>query len=266
MDSNKPKKKFGQNFLNSDVVLKRIIKDSGVTKSDTVIEIGPGRGALTKYLVGSAKNVFAFEIDLGLKAYLSPLEQLNPNLLVTYQDILEVDLDDFIEKNITGDVKVIANIPYYITSPIIFKLLETKRVSEMTLLIQKEVADRLASKPNSKDYSGITVIIQAMAKVEKLIQVKRTSFYPAPNVDSTVIKLTKKDLNGLIVDVPLFTKLVKASFKQKRKTLLNNLEEMSDMKKEQLLLKLQAIDPKYDQFTRAESLSLDDFILMSNRW
>lgn len=266
MDLNKPKKKFGQNFLNSDGILRRIIFDSGVQKEDTIIEIGPGRGALTKHLVKAAKKVYAFEIDTSLKHYLDPIEAESNNLSIVYEDILEVDLEAFIKERIGSDVKVIANIPYYITSPIIFKLLEIESVKEMTLLIQKEVADRLASSPNSKDYSGVSVIIQALASVDKLFHVKRTAFYPVPNVDSTVIKLTRHQNQDNIHDAKQFTELVKASFKQKRKTLLNNLEAYYGLSKADLLNKLKKVNEKYDQFTRAEGLSLDDFIEISNRW
>lgn len=266
MDLNKPKKKFGQNFLNSDGILRRIITDSGVKKEDTIIEIGPGRGALTKHLVKAAKKVYAFEIDTSLQNYLSPIEAASDNLSIIYEDILEVDLEAFIKDHIGSNVKVIANIPYYITSPIIFKLLEIESVKEMTLLIQKEVADRFSSGPNSKDYSGVSVIIQALAKVDKLFHVKRTAFYPIPNVDSTVIKLTRHENQDKIHNTKQFTELVKASFKQKRKTILNNLEAYYGLSKAELLVKLNSIDNKYDQFTRAESLSLDDFIKMSNGW
>lgn len=267
MDTNRPKKKFGQNFLQSDVILKKIITESNLTIHDHVIEIGPGRGALTKYLVKSAKSLTAFEIDTTLTDYLHPIEQTNPNFKVIYQDILEVNLDDYIKTNIGEPVKVIANIPYYITSPIIFKLLESKWVSEATLLIQKEVADRLIANELSGDYGALSIIINYQAEVKKLIQVKRTAFYPVPNVDSTVIQIKKhRKYLDQIEDETLFVKLVKASFTQKRKTLINNLVELSGLSKEELLLKLKSIDPKYDHFTRAEGLSMNDFIKLANGW
>lgn len=267
MDTNRPKKKFGQNFLQSDQILKKIIFESGVTLEDDVIEIGPGRGALTKYLVKASKSLTAFEIDTTLEGYLRPLEGLNPNFKVIYKDILEIDLDDYIEKEIQKPVKVIANIPYYITSPIIFKLLESKWVTEATLLIQKEVADRLIADEKSGDYGALSVIINYQADVKKLIQVKRTAFYPVPNVDSTVIKITKhRRYQDLIQDEAQFKELVKAAFTQKRKTLVNNLVGLTDLSKEALLEKLQKINPKYHTFTRAEGLSINDFIELSNGW
>ncbi len=267
MDTNRPKKKFGQNFLQSDVILKKIIHDSNVTVDDHIIEIGPGRGALTKYLVKAAKTLTAFEIDTTLSSYLNPLELLNPNFKVVYQDILEVDLDAYIGKEIGSRVKVIANIPYYITSPIIFKLLESPLVSEATLLIQKEVADRLVANEKSGDYGSLSIMINYQAEVKKLIQVKRTAFYPVPNVDSTVIQIIKhRKYQDQIQDESLFKTLVKAAFTQKRKTLINNLIGLTEGSKEALLAKLKSIDPKYDAFTRAESLSIEDFILLSNRW
>lgn len=267
MDINRPKKKFGQNFLQSDAILKKIITESKVTKTDHVIEIGPGRGALTKYLVHESKSLTAFEIDTTLQAYLQPLELNHPNFKVIYQDILEVDLDDFINKNIGEPVKVIANIPYYITSPIIFKVLESKMVKEATLLIQKEVADRLIANEKTGDYGALSIMVNYQADVKKLIQVKRTAFYPIPNVDSTVIQITKhRKYQDQIKDEKRFVQLVKASFTQKRKTLINNLVELSGLSKEELLNKLKTIDSKYDTFTRAEGLSIDDFIKLSNGW
>lgn len=267
MDTNRPKKKFGQNFLQSDVILKKIIAESGVTLSDDVIEIGPGRGALTKYLVKSTHSLTAFEIDTTLKNYLTPLEDLNPNFKVVYQDILTVDLDQYIEHEIGKPVKVIANIPYYITSPIIFKLLESKWVTEATLLIQKEVADRLVANELTGDYGALSIMVNYQASVRKCIQVKRTAFYPVPNVDSTVIQISKhRKFQDQIKDETRFIQLVKAAFTQKRKTLINNLVGLSDLSKEDLLAKLQSIDPKYTQFTRAEGLSIQDFIELSNRW
>ncbi|MBM7453078.1 16S rRNA (adenine1518-N6/adenine1519-N6)-dimethyltransferase [Acholeplasma morum] len=265
--NSKPKKKFGQNFLKSESTLNKIISGSGVTKNDIVIEIGPGRGALTKHLVKHAKQVYAFEIDTSLTSYLNPIIAENSNLEVIYQDILETDLNTFIEEHIKDNVKVIANIPYYITSPIIFMLLDCPRVTDMTLLIQKEVADRLASLPNSKDYGAVTVLIQSLCEVTKVTQVKRTAFYPAPNVDSTVIKLTKSlRYQNVITNQVFFKQLVKAAFTQKRKTLLNNFESAFNLSKDELLTKLQSIDPKYDYFTRAEAMTIEDFIALSNGW
>lgn len=267
MDTNRPKKKFGQNFLQSDMILKKIITESNVTKEDHVIEIGPGRGALTKYLVKSAKTLTAFEIDTTLTEYLNPILVDNQNFKVIYQDILEVDLDEFIQHHIGQSVKVIANIPYYITSPIIFKLLESKWVSEATLLIQKEVADRLIANEITGDYGALSIMVNYQAEVKKLIQVKRTAFYPVPNVDSTVIQIKKhRKYQDQIQDEKLFVKLVKAAFTQKRKTLINNLVDLSGLSKDELLTKLKSIDPKYDHFTRAEGLSMNDFIKLANGW
>ena len=267
MDTNRPKKKFGQNFLQSDSILEKIITESGVTLEDDIIEIGPGRGALTKYLVKAGKSLTAFEIDTSLDSYLRPLEGLNSNFKVIYSDILEIDLDDYIEKEIKCPVKVIANIPYYITSPIIFKLLESKWVSEATLLIQKEVADRLVANEKFGDYGALSIIINYQADVKKLIQVKRTAFYPVPNVDSTVIQIKKhRRYQDQIKDEKLFKELVKAAFTQKRKTLVNNLIGLTDLSKEALIEKLQKINPKYHAFTRAEGLSMDDFIELANGW
>ncbi len=267
MDINRPKKKFGQNFLQSDGILKKIISESKVTEDDHVIEIGPGRGALTKYLVHAAKSLTAFEIDTTLTSYLKPIEEAHDNFNVVYQDILTVDLDAYIQEHIGSEVKVIANIPYYITSPIIFKLLESKMVSEATLLIQKEVADRIVANEKTGDYGSLSIMINYQAEVKKLIQVKRTAFYPVPNVDSTVIQIIKHSkYQDLIQNEALFVKLVKAAFTQKRKTLLNNLVELSGLSKDDLLNKLKSVDSNYDHFTRAESLSIEDFIRLANGW
>lgn len=268
MKSNRPKKQLGQNFLTDEHILSEIIDRSNINDESLVIEIGPGRGALTKRLVKHVKQVLAYEIDDSLHSYLDVIEKNNDNLSVIYQDIMSVDLKKVIlEKFGTSDISCIANIPYYITSPIIFMILDTPQIKNASLMIQKEVADRLTATPRHKTYGAFTVLVQYESKVKKLIDVKRTSFYPIPNVDSAVIEIEKTThYKAQVNDELFFKEIVKASFAQKRKTLLNNLSTSYEIEKKPLLEKLKSIDEKYSEFTRAEEMSIEDFILLSNRW
>lgn len=268
MQSNRPKKQYGQNFLTDEHVLREIIRLSAIDKDSSVIEIGPGRGALTKHLVKAVKKVLAYEIDETLRSYLMPLQADNPNLEVIFQDVMTVDLNQSIKAHFNDEhVACIANIPYYITSPIIFMLLETEKVRNASLMIQKEVADRLTASPKSKTYGSFTVLVQFEAEVKKIINVKRGCFYPIPAVDSAVIELKKHNIyKDICHNHELFRQIVKASFAQKRKTLLNNLSVSFNLDKQTLLTKLKAIDASYTEFTRAEEMSINDFIKLANGW
>ena len=268
MQTNRPKKQYGQNFLTDEHVLREIISRSAIDKDSIVIEIGPGRGALTKHLVKAVKHVLAFEIDETLKPYLIPIQADNPNLEILFQDVMSINIKEEIEKRFNDQrVACIANIPYYITSPIIFMLLETNNVTNASLMIQKEVADRLIASPKSKAYGAFTVLVKFEAEIKKLISVKRGCFYPIPAVDSAVIELTKHNTyKEQCHNHELFRQLVKASFGQKRKTLLNNLSQTFDLNKQELLKKLQLIDDSYTEFTRAEEMSIDQFIQLTNGW
>lgn len=262
---NKPKKKYGQNFLKSDAVIDKIIGSINF-KDKVVIEIGPGRGALTKRLIKHAKHVYAFEIDESLKGYLNTLEN-SGNLTVIYKDILTIQLDDFLKENNIGEALLIANIPYYITGPILFLINESVMVKESVIMIQKEVGDRILSKPGNKAYGSLTVLLGVKNDIHRVTNVKNTAFYPAPKVDSVVVKLIKTNKYlDLIKDEENFNEFVKASFMQKRKTLLNNITTYYAINKEEASNKLSHIDSDFSSLERAENLSIERFIAYSNGW
>lgn len=180
------KKKFGQNFLTDKNLLNKIVTSAKIDGKD-VLEIGPGQGALTNYLVKYANTVTAYEVDNDLTTFLRNLESKYDNLTVIFQDILEVDLPS------DKEYHVVANIPYNITSPIIFKILDTENIKSATLMVQKEVCDRITSLPNSKTYNALSVILQYYMDVEKLMNVNKKLFHPVPKVDSAVFKMTRKE-------------------------------------------------------------------------
>ena len=182
------KKKFGQNFLRDKNLLMKIVRDSNI-ENKHVIEVGPGQGALTTFLALAATDVTAYEIDTSLKPILDDIERQHQNLTVIYQDFLETDLTQS-----KDDLHVVANVPYYITTPILFKILETPSIRTASLMIQKEVCDRLLASPDSKQYNALSIILQYYAKVHKMMDVKRQMFYPIPNVDSAVIRIEKREI------------------------------------------------------------------------
>ena len=246
------KKSLGQNFLKDNNVL-NMIADSIKTKDDLIIEIGPGMGALTKKLINKDSYVIAYEIDERTKGYLLPLE--NEKTKIIYKDFLKTDIKEDIKDIKYNNLYVIANIPYYITTPIIEHIIsENINVSAMTLLVQKEVAERFSAKPKTKEYGAITVYLNYFFEVEKLFNVKNTCFSPAPKVDSAVVKFTKKE-NIYDVDNKKFFKFITECFSQKRKTLKNKLRNDDWNKVKEILDKHDILES-----CRAEELTLDIFI------
>ncbi|MBZ2406605.1 16S rRNA (adenine(1518)-N(6)/adenine(1519)-N(6))-dimethyltransferase RsmA [Liquorilactobacillus hordei] len=264
------KKSLGQNFLTDINILHKIVTAGNVSENDDVIEVGPGIGALTEQLAKSAHRVLALEVDERLIPVLA--ETLNPydNVTVVLQDILKADLKELIKDNFDGKhpIKVVANLPYYITSPIILHLLDTKiDFSAIVVMMQKEVADRLSAQPGTKDYGALTTRIQYQMECKTAFIVPRTVFVPQPNVDSAIIVLTPLKERHLkpYSEEQLFD-LVKGCFAHRRKSLWNNLQgiygkepEIKD-KMQQVLAALQ-ISPQI----RAEQLSIDEFILLANK-
>lgn len=249
------KKKFGQNFLTDKNLLRKIVSEANI-KDKNVIEIGPGQGALTQFLVLDAKQVTAYEVDLELKPFLDELIKENSNLTVIYNDILKQDF------NINEESHVVANIPYNITSPIIFKILEEEQIKSATLMVQKEVAERVTASPNTKDYNALSVIIQHQMNVTKVMNVGKKMFFPVPKVDSAVFKMERKDKND--INIKLFIEIVKASFHQKRKTLANNLSFSFNINKaliNEFLVKL-----NIDISTRAEAIDVLKFEEITRNW
>ncbi|MDR4950281.1 16S rRNA (adenine(1518)-N(6)/adenine(1519)-N(6))-dimethyltransferase RsmA [Neobacillus cucumis] len=258
------KKSLGQNFLIDTNILKKIVSFADLTENSGAIEIGPGIGALTEQLARSSKKVIAFEIDQRLLPILQDTLSPYENVKVIHKDVLEADVQTVMGEEFQGldDVMVVANLPYYVTTPIIMKLLEERLpIRGIVCMLQKEVADRIAAKPGTKEYGSLSIAVQYYTEAETVMIVPKTVFVPQPNVDSAVIRLTKRKQPAVVVkDEGFFFQVTKASFAQRRKTLLNNLtSQLPDgkQKKEEILSALNAsgIDPT----RRGETLSLEEF-------
>lgn len=254
------KKHFGQNFLNDYNVLKKIILNSRLDKETTAIEIGPGLGALTRELVKVSNKVIAYEIDKDIIPRLKDNLKGFSNYEIIEEDILNTDLSYI--NGIEGKKELIANIPYYITSPIIDLFITKLNINTAILMVQKEVADRLSAKVNTKDYNSFTIMVNYYSEVTKLFNVPRDCFTPKPNVDSAVIKIAKFNREFKPNNEEFFIKLVYASFKERRKTLINNISNFLKVSKDELELMFN--DNGFDSKSRAENLEIDDFIKLSN--
>ena len=253
------KKKFGQNFLKDENILRNIVEKSGVDKDTLVIEIGIGAAYLTYYLSKSAKNVIGYEIDESLKDIIS--SQLNEmdNVEIIYKDFLKSDPINDIKKYDYNKLYVVANLPYYITTPIITKLIEDKiPLSKIVVMVQKEVGDRFNAKPNSKEYNSLTIFLNYYFDIKKIMDVSRNCFIPKPNVDSAIIEF-KRYNKYKANNEELFFKLVRDSFNFKRKNLKNNLKNYDLAKIEIALKKIGK-----DLTCRAENLTIEEFIFISN--
>lgn len=261
------KKCFGQNFLVDDNILESIVTSSNVGQDDLVIEIGPGLGNLTYYILETGAKVIAFEIDNDMIDILNDRFDGNDRLEIKNMDILKANLNEYISET-KGNIRVIANLPYYITTPIIFKLLEYKeKIDSITVMVQKEVADRIASKPGSKEYGVLTINTNYRADVEKIFNVPNISFIPAPNVTSAVIKITpnkeKEEALG-IKDGKIFEELVKKAFSERRKKMANSLANcgLCGLTKPQIEDMIKKVDLK--ETVRAEEVSVETFARMAN--
>src|SRR5574344_1669560 len=218
----KSKHSLGQNFLVDNDILNNIMKSIDVSSNDIIMEIGPGMGALTKRLKEiSVQHIYAFEIDERMASFLNPL--VDEKLTVVYNDFLKINLNDYVNKDQV--IHIIANIPYYITTPIIEHIITAKvNVLDMTLMVQREVADRLTSTPGHKEYGYITAYLNYYFKINKLFNVSKKCFNPVPKVESAVIKLIKSDVHNKNIDESVLFKLLKDAFQYKRKNLKNNLQ------------------------------------------
>ena len=258
------KKKFGQNFLKDEKILNEIVYVSECNKDTLVIEVGPGLGSLTEVLCKKAGFVLAYEIDTELIPILKDNLKYYNNFEVINQDILDADINNDINKYKKDfkNVYLVANLPYYITTPIILNTLsKTDLITRYVMMMQKEVAERLTSKPKTKDYAAISIAILYRGIAKTRINVPRTAFIPAPNVDSAVVRLDLYDEKKYFPqNEELFFDLVKLSFTQRRKTLVNNLS--SKYKKDFIYKMLN--DNGYKESIRAEELSIDDFIKLSD--
>ena len=263
------KKSLGQNFLIDTNILKRIVDFANLTDESGAIEIGPGIGALTEQLAKNSKKVTAFEIDQRLLPILADTLSPYDNVKIIHEDILKANVGQVIEEEFEGiqDVMVVANLPYYVTTPIILKLLsENLPIRGIVCMLQKEVAERIAAKPGTKEYGSLSIAIQYYTEAETVMIVPKTVFMPQPNVDSAVIRLIKREKP--IVEVRdedfLFT-ITRASFAQRRKTILNNLlSQLPDgkAKKEQIIKALEktGIDPT----RRGETLTIEEYGRLSD--
>jgi 16S rRNA (adenine1518-N6/adenine1519-N6)-dimethyltransferase len=258
------KKKFGQNFLKDEKILNEIVDVSECDKDTLVIEVGPGLGSLTEVLCKKAGFVLAYEIDTELIPILKDNLKYYDNFEVINQDILNADINSDINKYKKNfkNVYLVANLPYYITTPIILNTLsKTDLITRYVMMMQKEVAERLTSKPKTKDYAAISIAILYRGIAKTRINVPRTAFIPAPNVDSAVVRLDLyEEKKYFPQNEELFFDLVKLSFTQRRKTLVNNLS--SKYKKDFIYKMLN--DNGYKESIRAEELSIDDFIKLSD--
>ncbi|MBQ2744588.1 MAG: 16S rRNA (adenine(1518)-N(6)/adenine(1519)-N(6))-dimethyltransferase RsmA [Lachnospiraceae bacterium] len=261
-------KKFGQNFLIDTHVLDKIISAAGITSDDMVLEVGPGIGTMTQYLCESARKVIAVEIDKNLIPILEndTLKEYD-NVRVINEDILKLDINKLVnEENDGKTIKVVANLPYYITTPIVMGLFESHvPIESITIMVQKEVADRMQCGPGTKDYGALSLAVQYYAKPEIVANVPPNCFMPRPNVGSAVIKLTRHEKPPVEVkDETLMFKLVRAAFNQRRKTLQNSVNNSPELhlNKEQVV---EALDKMgLSQTIRGEALSLEQFAELAN--
>ncbi|HHU54276.1 MAG TPA: ribosomal RNA small subunit methyltransferase A [Mollicutes bacterium] len=254
------KKKYGQNFIIDENIINAIINKSAIDKETLVIEIGPGSGALTIKLAETAKNVLCYEIDTSLREILSDVLKDCKNVEIIY--------DDFLKRNVLLDIKkykynslyVVANLPYYITTPIIVKLIEDNiDVKKIVVMVQKEVGNRFRAKPGSRDYNSLSVFLNYFYDVKKIMDVSKNVFMPKPNVDSIVVEFNKKEKNLSIKNKELFFKLIRDSFRQKRKTIKNNLKGY-DLEKVEKILKKHNLSLS----SRAERISTEIFAEIAN--
>ena len=254
------KKKYGQNFLKDVNIVDKILKTSDIDNHSLVIEVGPGGAIMTTKMAKLAKNVVAYEIDKELEGELSKKIKDYNNIEIIYKDFLTCDLDKDISKYNYEKLLFISNVPYYITTPIINKLLSSNLYFDnITMMVQKELGERISSSPGSRDYGAITVLLNYYYEIKKQFEVSRKSFIPEPNVDSMIISFKEKKNKLYLKDIDLFKKIVKDSFQFKRKNIRNNLhnydlEIVSDVLKKY----------NYDLTVRSEKLELEVFVDLAN--
>lgn len=258
------KKKFGQNFIKDENVLNSIVNVADIKDCD-VIEIGPGLGSLTLPLLKEAHKVVSYEVDNDLIPILTDLFKDYSNFTLVNQDILKVNIEEEIAKHFDNNHKIclVANLPYYITTPIILKLLsETNKIKSYTMMMQEEVADRICSRPDVKDYNSLSVLIQYKASAKKALRISRNIFIPKPNVDSAVIRLDVYDTLPYKAKIEdYFYKLIRDAFSMRRKTLVNNLKN-TGYDKEKVLKFIES--KNFEASVRSEELSVKDFVDLSD--
>ena len=256
----KAKKNFGQNFLINKDIIEKIVKEANLNKEDYVIEIGPGIGSLTEYLCINAKHVLCYEIDKDMYNILSNTLSKYENKTIVLGDFLKADVESDIIRYLNGarNIKVIANLPYYITSPILFKLLEIEGILEFVFMVQKEMGERLVGKVNTKDYNALSVYMKYYTDTFKAFSVSRANFMPAPNVDSVVLHsyINKKEFD--LKNEKEFLKFTHNVFAQRRKTMMNNIFNAYNIKKDVLEEKFKELNISPN--IRSEALSLEELV------
>ena len=251
-------KRYGQNFLTDTNLLRSIVEKAGITENDTVVEIGVGGGTLTRAIAEKAKRVIGFEIDLNLKPVLAETLSDHENVEIIYKDVMKMKTED-IETLIGGRFSVVANLPYYITTPILMKFIEeSDMVDSITVTVQEEVADRLCARAGSSEYGAITASVDAVGNAQKIMRIDRKMFYPAPNVDSAVVKIDIDKNKYNIKDMLLFRAVVRCAFLSRRKTLVNNL--MMYFKIDRKTAEEIVLNVKGDASVRGEVLNTLDFV------
>ena len=255
------KKKFGQNFIYDTNLLRAIVSDAGITSEDNVLEIGVGIGTLTKELCLKANKVVSYEIDTDLKPQIEKTLDKITNSLVVYKDFMDADNDE-ISTHLGNNIKVVANLPYYITTPIIFKLLSNNNIKSITIMVQKEVAQRICAKFNTEDYGILTIMIQSVANVSIKRIVNRNMFTPMPNVDSAIVNIQIDKNKYNIIDYKHFTTVIQSAFAHRRKMLLSNIK--TGMGYKQDFLENVFSICKIDKSVRGEALDIQTFVNLSN--
>lgn len=261
MENFEMKKKFGQNFLRDKNLLSAIVKDANITENDTVVEIGPGAGALTEQIAKVAKRVIAFEIDTELEPILKENLKEYSNIEIRFSDILKVDLNQLEDE--IGEFKVVANLPYYITTPIIFALLENcKKLKSLTIMVQKEVAEKIVASPKDKNYGVLSVMSSFYAKTQIMRIVGRQMFHPVPKVDSAIVRYEIKQFDQEFAKN--VKKIVFSSFNMRRKTLANNLSSSFSLSREEVNQKIE--NAGLNPLSRAETLGVEDFVKLTKQF
>ena len=260
MDDFKFKKKYGQNFLKDDRIVEKIVTLSDIEDDSLVIEVGPGKGILTRQLSKAAKNVICYEIDMQLEGYLINLSKELSNVEIVFSDFLDVDLAKKVSDYKYKHLYFISNVPYYITTPILMKLIDSGlNFGKIVMMVQEEVGERFSAMPGKKAYSSITVFLNYYYEIKRLFKVNRSEFIPVPNVDSEVIMLTSREDKIALKNKDLFFEFVRSSFKYKRKILRNNLKKYDLKKIEEVLVKY-----GYSLNSRAEEIPVSVFAEIAN--
>lgn len=259
-------KRYGQNFLIDSNILEKIVASAGITEEDTVLEIGPGIGTLTQHLAEAAKKVICVEIDKNMIPVLEYTLADFENVTVINQDILKADIVNILKENGAESAKVVANLPYYITTPIIMELLEKDLpIESITVMIQKEVAERMQTGPGSKDYGALSLAVAFYSNAEVKMTVSPNCFIPRPNVDSAVIRLDKlKEPAVKVKDRAVMFRIIKGAFEQRRKTLTNALSHSSAYKTDKKNIENALLEMGKNINIRGEELTLEEFARLSD--